>query len=60
MSVTSPREWPAFKEALEAAQHGDGSALRTMTDEYYAAKLVGLDLENGVLPPEGASCSQVL
>ena len=44
MSVTSPREWPALKDALEQAQHGDGTALRVMTDVYYSGGLFGFDL----------------
>jgi pimeloyl-ACP methyl ester carboxylesterase len=45
MAISSPREWPAFKDALVAAQHGDGGALRAMTDEYYGGALFGFDLE---------------
>jgi pimeloyl-ACP methyl ester carboxylesterase len=44
MLVTSPRQWPAFKGALEAAQHGDGGALRAMTDAFYGGALVNSDL----------------
>jgi pimeloyl-ACP methyl ester carboxylesterase len=44
MSVTSPREWPEFKAALEQAQQGDGSALRAMTDAFYGGALFNSDL----------------
>jgi len=44
MSVTSPREWPAFKAALERAQQGDGGALRAMTDDFYGGALFNADL----------------
>jgi pimeloyl-ACP methyl ester carboxylesterase len=44
MFVTSPREWPAFKDALEQAQQGDGRALRAMTDAFYSGRIIGFDL----------------
>jgi pimeloyl-ACP methyl ester carboxylesterase len=44
MLVTGPRLWPAFKDALEQAQQGDGSALRAMTDEFYSGRIIGFDL----------------
>jgi pimeloyl-ACP methyl ester carboxylesterase len=46
MSVTSPAEWPGFAAAIRAAQSGDGSALRTMTEQWYdpGRNLVNLDL----------------
>jgi pimeloyl-ACP methyl ester carboxylesterase len=43
-SVTSPREWPAFKTALEQAQRGDGRALRAMVDDFYSGALFAFDL----------------
>jgi pimeloyl-ACP methyl ester carboxylesterase len=44
MFVTSPREWPDFKDALEDAQQGDGRPLRAMTDQFYSGRLIGFDL----------------
>jgi pimeloyl-ACP methyl ester carboxylesterase len=44
MSITSPRQWPGFKDALTQAQHGDGSALRAMADGFYAGNLFNPDL----------------
>jgi pimeloyl-ACP methyl ester carboxylesterase len=44
MSITSPREWPAFKDALTQAQHGDGSALRDLADGFYGGRLLNPDL----------------
>jgi pimeloyl-ACP methyl ester carboxylesterase len=44
LSITSPREWPDFKAALEQAQAGDGSALRAMTDALYGGALFNPDL----------------
>jgi pimeloyl-ACP methyl ester carboxylesterase len=44
MAVASPREWPAFKDALDQARRGDGKALRVFTDQWYSGGLVGLDL----------------
>ena len=44
ISVTSPREWPDFKAALEQAQAGDGTALRAMTDALYGGALLNPDL----------------
>jgi len=35
MSISKPQEWPGFEAAIRAAQHGDGSGLRAMTDAYY-------------------------
>ena len=44
MSITSPDEWPGFAAAIADAQHGDGAALRAMTDQLYGGALFSLDL----------------
>ena len=48
-ATLSPRQWPRFASGLSQAQQGDGSILRTMTDESYGGAAQGMDVSLATL-----------
>ncbi|HEX2415050.1 MAG TPA: alpha/beta fold hydrolase [Thermoleophilaceae bacterium] len=49
LAVLSPRQWPRFASGLRQAQQGEGSILRTMTDEFYGGASQGHDVSLATL-----------
>ena len=48
-ATISPFQWPRFATGLSQAQQGDGSILRTMTDEFYGGAAQGFDVSLATL-----------
>jgi pimeloyl-ACP methyl ester carboxylesterase len=43
-ATSLPQEWPGFAAAIADAQHGDGRALRAMSEQAYSGTFISFDL----------------